>query len=129
MSKREKPEPTQAELEILQILWQHGPVPVRFVNDRLQEKRAVGYTTTLKLLQIMMEKRLVTRQSSGRGHLYRANLAREEVQDHMVGRLIDTAFSGSAMNLVMQALGHQQPTAAEIEQLREMLDDMERGKP
>jgi len=129
LSKTEKPEPTQAELEILQILWQHGPQPVRFVNQRLQEKRAVGYTTTLKLLQIMTEKRLVTRQSGGRGHLYRANLAREEVQDHMVGRLIATAFSGSAMNLVMQALGHHQPTAAEIEQLREMLDDMERGKP
>jgi predicted transcriptional regulator len=128
MTKNRKADPTRAELEILQILWQTGPVTVRVVNERLQEMRPVGYTTTLKLLQIMAQKKLVMRSSQGRSHLYRANLAKEQVQDRLVTKLITTAFSGSAMNLVMQALGHYQPSAEEIGQLRLFLDEMERGE-
>jgi len=123
-----KADPTAAELEILQILWQAGPSTVRFVNEKLQEKRGVGYTTTLKLLQIMAQKKLVLRSSQGRSHLYRANLGEEQVQDRAVSKLIYTVFSGSAMNLVMQALGHHQPDPEEIEQLRRMLDEMERDE-
>ncbi|HOT95538.1 MAG TPA: BlaI/MecI/CopY family transcriptional regulator [bacterium] len=128
MARNQTTDPTQAELEILQILWQAGPSTVRAVNARLQEKRPVGYTTTLKLLQIMAQKKLVLRSVRGRSHLYRANLVREQVQERLVAKLINAAFSGSAMNLVMQAYGRHKPTAMEIGQLRQWLDEMERGE-
>ncbi len=128
MARSQKADPTQAELEILQILWQAGPCTVRAVNAKLQEKRPVGYTTTLKLLQIMAQKKLVLRSIQGRSHLYRANLAREQVQERMIAKLVNAAFSGSAMNLVMQAFGRHKPTAGEIGQLRQWLDAMERGE-
>ncbi|HNW60532.1 MAG TPA: BlaI/MecI/CopY family transcriptional regulator, partial [bacterium] len=83
---------------------------------------------TLKLLQIMAQKKLVLRTAQGRSHLYRANLEQEQVQERLLAKLISTAFSGSAMNLVMQALGHHQPTAGEIDQLRNWLDEMAKGE-
>jgi BlaI family transcriptional regulator, penicillinase repressor len=129
MAKTKRADPTGAELEILQILWQSGPCTVRFVNEKLQEKRAVGYTTTLKLLQIMAQKKLVLRSVQGRSHIYRAHLGQEQVQNRMVTKLISTVFSGSAMNLVMQALGRHKPSADEIVQLRQMLDEMEGIEP
>ena len=120
--------PTEAELEILQILWQYGPSTVRFVNDKLKEKRAVGYTTTLKFLQIMAQKNLVLREESSRSHIYRPAIRQDRVQDNLVDKLISSAFSGSAMNLVLQALGNHQPASGEIEQLRRFLDEIERGE-
>lgn len=121
-----KPDPTEAELEILQLLWRHGPSTVRFVNEQLQSIREVGYTTTLKMMQLMAQKRLLARVEDQRSHVYRPLLKRDQVQNRLVHKLVQAAFSGSTMNLVLQALGNHQPSSEEIEQLRQYLDDIDR---
>lgn len=128
MSKPPLPKPTESELEILQVLWQHGPTTVRFVNDELSTKRDVGYTTTLKLLQLMLDKGLVLRNDDNRTHVYRAALREEETQGLLIDRLLDAAFGGSALKLVVQALGHQRTSQAELDQIRELLNEMEEQK-
>ncbi len=124
------PRPTAAELEVLNVLWAHGPSTVRFVNDKLNEKsggQPVGYTTTLKIMQIMAEKGLLKRDESQRSHLYGAALPQARVQKALLDRLLETAFGGSALKLVMQALGGRKATPEEISRIRELLDHMERG--
>ncbi|TFG88080.1 MAG: BlaI/MecI/CopY family transcriptional regulator [Hyphomicrobiales bacterium] len=121
--------PTAAELEILNVIWTHGPSTVRFINDRLNEGKLVGYTTTLKIMQIMAEKGLLNRDESRRSHLYGAAAPQGQVQRQLLDRLLAQAFGGSAMKLVMQALGGHKATAAEISRIRELLDRMEGGKP
>ncbi|MBP6978925.1 MAG: BlaI/MecI/CopY family transcriptional regulator [Bacteroidales bacterium] len=121
------PKPTDAELEILTILWEEGPCTVRFVNDKLNEIRAVGYTTTLKFLQIMTDKGIVTRQVDGRTHVYMANLKKDEVQNKLLERLMETAFGGSAQQLVLQALGNHQASHAELEEIKALIHKMEGG--
>jgi len=128
MSRKQKPNPTQAELEILQILWQQGPSTVRMVNEKLHERRPVVYTTTLKLMQIMAQKKLVTRSVQGRSHVYSAMPQQEQVQDRIVDKLISTVFAGSSMDLVLQALGNHKPSQQEIEQIRHFLDEIEKGQ-
>lgn len=128
MSKPPLPKPTESELEILQVLWQHGPTTVRFVNDELNKKRDVGYTTTLKLLQLMLDKGLVLRDDDSRTHVYRAALREEETQGLLIDRLLDAAFGGSALKLVVQALGHQRTSQAELDQIRHLLNEMEDQK-
>lgn len=128
MSKPPLPKPTESELEILQVLWQHGPTTVRFVNDELNKKRDVGYTTTLKLLQLMLDKGLVLRDDDSRTHVYRAALREEETQGLLIDRLLDAAFGGSALKLVVQALGHQRTSQAELDQIRDLLNEMEEQK-
>jgi predicted transcriptional regulator len=112
--------PTDAELAILQVLWDRGPSTVRQVFETLADARETGYTTTLKLMQIMSEKGLVNRDESARTHVYVARLSRDKTQQHLVRDLLDRAFGGSAATLVMQALSSQ-PTSVEerreIEQL------------
>jgi predicted transcriptional regulator len=98
MSKPPLPKPTESELEILQVLWQHGPATVRFVNDELNQKREVGYTTTLKLLQLMLDKGLVLRDDDSRTHVYRASVREEETQGLLIDRLLDAAFGGSGIS-------------------------------
>jgi len=120
--------PTDAELEVLQILWQFGPCTVRFINDKLGELRKVGYTTTLKIMQIMVEKGLLKRDVEHRSHLYIPALEEKETQKALVGRLLKTAFGGSAMKLVMQALGIHKASQEEISRIREFLDQMEGGQ-
>ena len=93
--------PTEAELEILQVLWQHGPSTVRFVNEQLSRHKETGYTTTLKFMQIMAEKGLVRRNEAQRTHVYQADASEEETQQRLLDRFLDTAFRGSAMKLVM----------------------------
>jgi BlaI family transcriptional regulator, penicillinase repressor len=117
--------PTDSELEILQVLWQEGPCTVRQVNERLAENRDVGYTTTLKLMQIMHEKGLLTRTEEARSHVYEANVSEDETQATLLERFVDTAFRGSASKLVMQALGNHKSTAAEIDEIRKLLDQIE----
>lgn len=117
--------PTDSELEILQVLWQEGPCTVRQVNERLAENRDVGYTTTLKLMQIMHEKGLLTRMEEARSHVYEANVSEDETQATLLERFVDTAFRGSASKLVMQALGNHKSTAAEIDEIRKLLDQIE----
>ncbi len=126
MSEKEKKKPTETELEILQVLWQAGrPISVREVHERLQSKRSTGYTTTLKLMQIMAEKGLVWRDTSRRTHLYRPALSREEVQDSLLERLTNGIFSGASGRLVMQLLGQQKLHKEELHQIQELLNRME----
>src|SRR6516165_10760541 len=102
--------PTEAELAILQVLWRHGPCTVRQVHEELSQEKQSGYTTTLKLLQIMAGKGLVQRDESERSHVYRARLSEEKTQRHLVDDLLDRAFGGSAQKLVMRALASKKTT-------------------
>jgi BlaI family penicillinase repressor len=117
--------PTETELEILQILWQNGPSTVRFVNEAQNQVKETGYTTTLKLLQIMHEKNLVSRDEESRSHLYQAAVSEEDTQKHLLDRFLDTAFRGSAMKLVMQALGNRSTTPDELNQIKNLLKRLE----
>lgn len=117
--------PTEAELEILQVLWDGGPQTVREINDKMSAGKKVGYTTTLKLLQIMTAKRLTLRNETGRTHLYEPAAGMEETRSQLLDRFVDTAFGGSAMSLVMQALGNHRASDDEMNQIRELLSKME----
>jgi BlaI family penicillinase repressor len=128
MKKNAVPKPTEAELEILQILWKHGPCTVRFVNDKLNRKKTVGYTTTLKIMQLMFEKKLLKRDETTRSHLYSAAAREKETQGLLLDRFLETAFGGSALKLVMQALGNHKASKEEISQIRELLDNLEGEK-
>jgi BlaI family penicillinase repressor len=128
MKKDAVPKPTEAELEILQILWKHGPCTVRFVNDKLNQKKTVGYTTTLKIMQLMFEKNLLKRDETTRSHLYSPVVKEKETQGLLLDRFLETAFGGSALKLVMQALGNHKASREEISQIRELLDNLEGEK-
>jgi predicted transcriptional regulator len=123
--ERELPAPTPAELEILQVLWRRSPRTVREVHDGLPEGRETGYTTTLKLLQIMTEKGLVTRDEDARAHLYTARLSQEQSQRRMVNDLVERAFGGAAQKLVMHALASRKASPHELAEIRKLLDSME----
>ncbi len=127
MAKTSLPRPTDAELEILTVLWQRGACTVREVYDSLNESREMGYTTVLKLMQIMSDKGLVRRDESQRAHVYEARLAEEQTQQQLVGDLLERAFDGSAMKLVMQALQTHRASTEELSQIRDLLDECERG--
>lgn len=122
------PRPTDAELEILKVLWRRGPCTVREVFDSLSESKQTGYTTVLKFMQIMAEKGLVRRDETERAHRYEAALAEEETQRQLVGDLLRRAFDGSAKRLVVQALSAERATADELEEIRRLLDRLERGE-
>ena len=122
------PKPTEAELEILQVIWEHGPSTVRFVNDLLSKSKRVGYTTTLKIMQIMADKNLLKRDTSGKTHIYRAAVSQQKTQQQLIDKLMTTAFGGSAMKLVMQALGNKKSTKEELSEIRAFLDQLEGGK-
>ena len=117
--------PTDAELEILRVLWEKGPCTVRQVFDTISQNRQTGYTTILKLMQIMAEKKLVTRDESNRTHLYKAKSRQEQTQKQLVVDLISRAFGGSTNKLVMQALQSKKISPDEIEEIRTMLDQLE----
>ena len=121
------PRPTDAELSILKVLWDRGPSTVRQVYDALNEQRPTGYTTALKLLQIMAEKKLVTRDESDRTHIYRTRSSQTETQQQLVDDLLDRAFGGSAMSLVMQALSGRTASAEELAEVRRLLDEKQGG--
>jgi predicted transcriptional regulator len=116
------PRPTDAELAILRVLWDHGPATVRQVHDALAETRETGYTTTLKLMQIMADKGLVTRDESSRTHVYTARLTQGETQRQLVSDLLDRAFGGSAAALVLQALRAGETSADDLRQIQELID-------
>jgi len=122
-----KAEPTKAELEILQVLWQHGPSTVRFVNDRLSEQRDIAYTSTLKLMQIMTDKGILKRDESQMKHIYHVVEAKEKTQHHLLDRFVDSVYQGSSSKLVMQLLGNKKATKEELDSIRKMLDDMEKN--
>ena len=125
MAQANRPRPTDAELEILRVLWKRGPSTVRDVFEELKEAKPVGYTTVLKFMQIMAEKGLVRRNEEQRTHVYAAMAPQESTQRQLVNDLLDRAFGGSAMQLVMQALSAKRATPAEIQEIRRMLDQYE----
>lgn len=127
MMKEKNLKPTEAELQILQVLWQHGPSTVRFINDKLNEEKKTGYTTTLKTMQIMFEKKLVVRNEESRTHVYEAGVKEEAVQKQLLDRFLDKTFRGSAMKLVMQALGNRKTSKRELDEIRKLLDQLENG--
>jgi BlaI family transcriptional regulator, penicillinase repressor len=120
--------PTESELEILSILWENGPSTVKFINDKLNEKKDVGYTTTLKIMQIMFDKDLLSREKSGRSHTYRTKIKKDETRGILLEKILETAFSGSASKLVMQAIGRSRTSQKEIEEIKAYLEKFERGK-
>jgi BlaI family transcriptional regulator, penicillinase repressor len=121
--------PTESELEILQILWGKGLATVRDVHESLSASKDVGYTTTLKLMQIMHEKGLVKRDESMRTHVYQAAVNKEKTQKHILGKMIDTLFGGSSTQLVLQALGNADGTATpeELRQIQTLLDNLKKN--
>ncbi len=120
--------PTDAELEILHILWEQGPCTVRVVNDRLSIKREVGYTTTLKLMQIMFEKDLVTRQDDSRSHVFTAAVTETDTQSRLLQTFVDQTFRGSAMKMVMQALGNHEASATELDEIKQLIAQLEKDQ-
>lgn len=120
--------PTPAELEILGVLWNRGASTVRDVHDTLNAQRPTGYTTVLKMLQIMTDKGLVSRDESTRAHVYSARLPADHTQRQLVHDLLDRAFGGKAMKLVMHALSAKKASAREIADIRRLLDEMEGGR-
>ena len=128
MIKPKLPRPTDAELDILRVLWSQGPSTVRDVHSAFEKERPIGYTTVLKLMQIMAEKGLVERDERERAHVYRAALAEEQTQRQLVRHLVERAFGGSATKLVLQALATEQASAEEIHQMRAMLEEYERER-
>ncbi|THU34824.1 BlaI/MecI/CopY family transcriptional regulator [Niastella caeni] len=118
--------PTESELEILQILWKKGNASVREVHEELLVTKEAGYTTTLKLMQIMHEKGLVKRDDSIKTHIYQAAVSKEKTQKHLLNKMIDTVFGGSPGELVMQALGNHKASAEELEEIQKMLDNLKK---
>ncbi len=122
-----RPRPTEAELAILQVLWNRGPSTVRDVLEALQDQRGTGYTTTLKLMQIMFDKGLLRRNDSQRTHVYEAAVSRSKTQRQIVSQLLDQVFGGSAQQLVLQALSAKKSTREELAEIRRLLDELEGG--
>lgn len=126
MSATRTIKPTESELEILQILWTKGLATVREVHEELAATKDVGYTTTLKLMQIMHEKSLVKRDDSMRTHVYQAAVNKEKTQKHLLGKMIDSLFGGSPTQLVIQALGESKASPEEIEKIQAILNDLKK---
>jgi BlaI family transcriptional regulator, penicillinase repressor len=116
--------PTESELEILQVLWTKGLATVREVHEELSTVKEAGYTTTLKLMQIMHEKGLVKRDDSMRTHVYQAAVNKENTQKHLVGKMIQSLFGGSSTQLVIQALGNQKTSKEELEKIQQLLNSL-----
>jgi BlaI family transcriptional regulator, penicillinase repressor len=116
--------PTESELEILQVLWEKEKASVREVHEDLAGTKDVGYTTTLKLMQIMHEKGLVKRDDSSKTHIYQAAVTKEKTQKHLLGKMINTLFGGSSTELVIQALGNHKASPAELEEIQQLLNNL-----
>jgi predicted transcriptional regulator len=123
-----KTEPTKSELEILQVLWKHGPSTVRFVNDTLNEqKRTVQYTSTLKLMQIMAEKKMLTRDETNMKHIYIAAMEEQQTKSFLLTRFVDSMFNGSASSLMVQLLGNKKTSQKELQEIKEILKQLDKS--
>lgn len=118
------PEPTRAELEILQVLWEFGASTVRFVNDELNKQRDVNYTSTLKQMQIMADKGILKRDESQMKHIYAPVQAELKTKGQLLDRFVNTLYKGSTTNLVMQLLGNEKTSKEELEEIKKMLNDL-----
>lgn len=116
--------PTDSELDILHILWEKETATVREVHDQLSLNKESGYTTTLKLLQIMFEKGLVSRDDSNKTHIYKPLVSREKTQKQFLNKMIDTLFAGSSTQLVLQALGNQKASQDDLEEIQKYIDNL-----
>lgn len=125
MEKHPTHKPTDAELEILRILWENGPSSVRLVNDQLNKRKETGYTTTLKIMQIMAEKGLVSRDTSQRTHIYQAVIPEAAVQEKLLDQVLDAAFRGSAGKLVLKVLGDHEASQTELDEIKELIRRIE----
>ena len=123
-----KLKPTESELEILRVLWGFSPCTVRFVNNELNKIKKVGYTTTLKLMQIMHEKTLVERDTQSKTHIYNTLISQEEAQVQMLDKMLHSVFGGSAKKLVIQALGNHNSSKEELDEIKKMIEKLEGGK-
>jgi predicted transcriptional regulator len=118
--------PTKTEMDVLQILWQCGPSTVRFVHDKLNEqKEAVIYTSTLKLMQVMKEKGMLERDETNMKHIYSAALKEEKVKGNMLGRFVDSMYNGSPSSLMMALLGNDKTSAEELKKIKELLKQID----
>ena len=117
--------PTDAELEVLNVLWRHGPSSVRFVNNEVSKNREVVYTTTLKMMQVMTEKGLLRRDTSSRTHLYEAAVSEASIQRSLLDKVLRTAFRGSPLKLVVQALGHERTRPEDLEEIKRIIRELE----
>lgn len=124
MSTNKIIKPTESELEILQVLWIKGLATVREVHEELAKSKDVGYTTTLKLMQIMNEKGLVKRDDSMRTHVYQSAVNKEKTQKHLLTKMIDSLFGGSTTQLVIQALGENKASPEELQKIQELLNNL-----
>jgi len=118
--------PTESELEILGVLWERGLASVREVHEVLARNKDVGYTTTLKLMQIMNEKGLVKRDASVKTHIYQAAVSKEKTQKHLLSKMIDGLFGGSSTQLVIQALGNHNASKEELDEIQKLLNDLKK---
>jgi BlaI family transcriptional regulator, penicillinase repressor len=118
--------PTESELEILTVLWERGLASVREVHEELARNKDVGYTTTLKLMQIMNEKGLVKRDASVKTHIYQAAVSKEKTQKHLLSKMIDGLFGGSSTQLVIQALGNHNASLEELDEIQKLLNDLKK---
>ena len=119
--------PTEGELEILRVLWDKKTATVRDVHEAINMYKESGYTTTLKLMQIMFEKGLVKRDDSGKTHIYEALVSKEKTQKQLVNKMVNSLFDGSSTQLVMQALGTHAPSADELNKIQKLLDNLKKG--
>ena len=120
--------PSDSEMEVLNILWKHGPLTVREVHEMLNAKKDIGYTTTLKVMQRMHEKNMLTRETSERSHLYKTAIAEEETQSMFLDRILQSAFGGSSLKLVLRTLGNKSVSKDDLIKIRDYIEKIERGK-
>ena len=120
--------PTESELEILQVLWNEKTATVRTVHEELLKTKDAGYTTTLKLMQIMFEKGLVTRDDSNKTHIYQPGVTREKTQQQFLNKMINTLFAGSSSDLVLQALGGHDASEEELEKIQQLINQLKKDK-
>jgi BlaI family transcriptional regulator, penicillinase repressor len=127
IANNSSPEPTKSELEILQVLWQHGPSTVRFVNDTLNEQqRQVQYTSTLKLMQIMVEKGMLSRDERNMKHVYIPIVEEQRMKGQLLEKFVSNLFDGSASKMMMQLLGNNKTSRGEIQAIRKLLEEMDK---
>lgn len=125
MARPASPQPTEVELQILRILWDLGPSPVREIHARLHAEKGTNYSTTVKMLGVMLQKRLVKRDENTRPHVYRSAITRRKAGKRMLNDLIEKVYEGSSLSLVLQALSSSKATRAELAEIRRLLDEME----
>ena len=126
--KKDQIKPTESEFQILSIIWEQGPCTVRFINDKLNEEREVGYTTTLKIMQIMTDKGLLTRNTDSRTHIYNTSIVEKKMQKQLLKSFLKTTFRDSAIDLVMQALGNHKTSKEELEEIKLLIEKIEKKK-